>query len=215
MRDSTEDMEMNRVSVAEVHHTYNADDRGSEIEVHKPDDEEQETGQPSTLRRWPSQESLERASSTKGSSFRQSSRRASDVGSINPTWRDEDDDHGVGYAAVQGHRPDDTRDSESEHDEHDLTREEDDDDRSTRIEDRDSLVADYERPEGVATTLGAAAAVGDDDTASHRSSIATSSQMYQSQARTPSPTFRPQSPLGLPAPAGVSSGLAGLGEYPL
>ena len=211
---------MARVSVAEVHHTYSADDRTSEIKVHRPDDNaDGETGQPSGLRRWPSQESLERASSTKGSSYRQSDRPASDVGSINPTWRDQDDDHGVGFAAVQGHREEDTRDSDSEYD---VTRGEDEDDRSAPYDDRDSL-ADYERPEGVAATtvMTTAAAVrddDDDDVASQRSSVAASSQMYQSHGRTPSspsppsPMERQQSPLGGPAPAGVSSGLAGLGE---
>ena len=126
-RDSAEDIEMNRVSVAEVHNVYNADDRASEVEVHKVDEEESGEHR-STLRRWPSQESLERASSTKGSIYRQSDRRTSDVGSINPTWRDKDDVEGVGMAAVHGYRQGYTRDSDSEQD---ITRDEDDDDHST------------------------------------------------------------------------------------
>ena len=192
LRDSTEDIEMNRVSVAEVHNVYNADNRASEVEVHKVDEEEDGEHR-STLRRWPSQESLERASSTKGSLYRQSDRRTSDVGSINPTWRDQDDIEGVGMAAVHGYRQGDTRDSDSEQD---ITRDEDDDDHSAHARGgddgdyRDSL-ADYERPEGVVAAM--VASVEDDDVPSQRSSVAASSQMYQSQGRGSSVHDRPSS----------------------
>ena len=191
-RDSAEDIEMNRVSVAEVHNVYNADDRASKVEFHKVDEEESGEHR-STLRRWPSQESLERASSTKGSIYKQSDRRTSDVGSINPTWRDKDDVEGVGMAAVHGYRQGDTRDSDSEHD---ITRDEDDDDHSAYRgggddgDYRDSL-ADYERPEGVVAVM--VASVEDDDVPSQRSSVAASSQMYHSQGRGSSMHDRPSS----------------------
>ena len=210
-RDSSEDIEMNRVSVAEVHNVYNADDRASEVEVHKVDEEES-SEQRSTLRRWPSQESLERGSSTKGSIHRQSDRRTSDVGSINPTWRDKDDVEGVGMAAVHGYRQGDTRDSDSEQD---ITRDEDDDDHSTYRggggggddgdDYRDSL-ADYERPEGVVAAV--VANVEDDDVPSQRSSVAPSSQMYQSQGRGSSLHDRPSSIQGrTPSPGARASSI--------
>ncbi len=42
--------------------------------------------------------------SSRRQSAQLSDRRGSDVGSINPTWRDHDDTQGIGFAAVGGYR---------------------------------------------------------------------------------------------------------------
>ncbi len=99
------DFSEHRVSVAEVHHAYRTSSEHGGAGSHRLSGEsggrEEAGGAAAGLRRWSRQESLERGVGGGGG---RSDRRGSDVGSINPTWRDQDDSEGVGFAAVHGYR---------------------------------------------------------------------------------------------------------------